>query len=119
MGLRLASIDKDVYVAGQLSPDDFTEAARIGIRSVINNRPDGEDGGGQPTEAALRAAAEAAGLFYAYLPAPGDRFDARQVARMRALAGELPRPILAFCRSGARSAKLYEAACGDFARMSA
>lgn len=111
MELRLASIDKDIYVAGQLSPDDFAEAVRIGIRSVINNRPD-EEMGSQPMESTLRTAAEAAGLFYAYLPVPCEGFDAKAVAHMRALVGELPRPLLAFCRSGARSAKLYEAARG-------
>jgi len=30
------------YVAPQLEPADFAEAAELGIRTVINNRPDGE-----------------------------------------------------------------------------
>ncbi|MDE1928028.1 MAG: TIGR01244 family phosphatase, partial [Burkholderiales bacterium] len=33
-----------------------------------------------------------------------------QIAAFAALLAELPRPLLAFCRSGARSARLYQAA---------
>ncbi|HJV50328.1 MAG TPA: TIGR01244 family sulfur transferase [Noviherbaspirillum sp.] len=100
-----------IAFAEQLQPDDLAAAARMGIRSIINNRPDGEGGASQPSDAALRAAADAAGLFYAYLPVPSEGFDQRAVSRMRALVGELPRPLLAFCRTGVRSMKLYQAAC--------
>lgn len=111
MPINMTTLCDKIACAGQLQPEDMAEVARMGIRSVINNRPDGEGGARQPGDAELRAAAEAAGLFYAYLPVPEDGFDERAVWRMRALVGELPKPLLAFCRTGARSAKLYRAAC--------
>jgi protein tyrosine phosphatase (PTP) superfamily phosphohydrolase (DUF442 family) len=37
---------------------------------------------------------------------------AEEIARFQALLETLPRPILAFCRSGARSGKLVRAAFG-------
>jgi protein tyrosine phosphatase (PTP) superfamily phosphohydrolase (DUF442 family) len=36
-----------------------------------------------------------------------------EIARFGELLSQLPRPILAFCRSGARSGKLYHAATGS------
>ncbi len=111
MPLNLITLTDEIAFAAQLEPADMAELARLGIRSVINNRPDGEGGANQPGDAQLRAAADAAGLFYAYLPVPSEGFDARAVSRMRALVGELPKPLLAFCGTGARSATLYRAAC--------
>src|SRR5438105_4301784 len=61
---------------------------------------------------AIAAAAEAAGLVYAFLPvAPGYQ-SPEEIARFSELLATLPRPILAFCRSGTRSGKLYRAATG-------
>ncbi|HEY0847198.1 MAG TPA: TIGR01244 family sulfur transferase [Noviherbaspirillum sp.] len=110
MQLSITQIGEGFSVSPQLSPGDLEEAARLGFRSVINNRPDGEGGTSQPLDAELRAAAEAAGLFYAHLPVASVSFDDSAAVRMRALVGELPKPILAFCRTGTRSTKLYQAA---------
>ncbi|QDZ28958.1 TIGR01244 family sulfur transferase [Noviherbaspirillum sp. UKPF54] len=112
MPIHIIKLTDEVGVSEQLQPGDLAEVARMGIRSIINNRPDGEGGDSQPGDAALCMAADAAGLFYAYLPVPSEGFDERAVSRMRALVGELPKPLLAFCRTGARSAQLYHAASG-------
>jgi uncharacterized protein (TIGR01244 family) len=87
-------------------------AANAGFKSVINNRPDFEGGPDQPTSAAMRAAAVAAGLRYEHLPVQPAVQTPAEIARFAALLAELPKPILAFCRSGARSGKLYHAATG-------
>ena len=100
----------DLSTAPQLDPDAMAWAAQAGFKSVINNRPDFEGGAAQPTSAAIEAAARQAGLHYAHLPvAPGVQTP-EEVARFKALLAELPKPILAFCRSGTRSGKLFEAA---------
>jgi uncharacterized protein (TIGR01244 family) len=112
MSLPAQRLDDDVSVAPQLSPEAMTEAAAAGFRSVVNNRPDFEGGPGQPTSAAMEAAARAAGLAYAFLPVAPSVQTAEEVARFAALLAELPKPILAFCRSGARSGKLWRAATG-------
>ena len=88
------------------------EAARAGFKSVINNRPDFEHGPDQPTSAAIEAAAHAAGLEYRHLPVNGAYQSPEEIAAFGALLRELPRPILAFCRSGARSARLFQSATG-------
>lgn len=108
----LAAVAADVCVAGQLHPDAMAEAAALGFRSVVNNRPDFEGGADQPTNAAIEAAARAAGLEYRFLPVDGRWQSTEQIAAFAQLLRELPRPLLVFCRTGARSARLFQAASG-------
>ena len=100
-------IAEDVYAAPQLTPEAMASAAEAGFKAVLNNRPDLEGGPDQPTSASIEAAAKAAGLAYAYLPVQGGYQSPEEIAAMAALLAELPRPLLAFCRSGARSTNLY------------
>ena len=108
--LSIRPIAEDVCVAPQLWPEAMAEAARLGFRSVVNNRPDFEHGPDQPTNAAIEAAARAAGLEYRFLPVNGAYQTPEQIAAFARLLDELPRPLLLFCRSGARSTRLYMAA---------
>ncbi len=89
-------------VAAQLQPDDMARAAAAGFVLVINNRPDGE-APGQPSAATMAAAARTAGIDYLHLPIIGMPTPAQAAAQRR--AREAARgPVLAFCRSGTRSA---------------
>jgi uncharacterized protein (TIGR01244 family) len=108
--LPVRAVAADVYVAPQLTPAAMAEAARAGFRSVVNNRPDFEHGPDQPTNAQIEAAAQAAGLNYRFLPVAGGYQSPEEIAAFAALLAELPRPLLVFCRSGARSTRLFEAA---------
>ena len=110
--LPLRQIAADVCVAPQLTPAAMAEAASAGFKSVVNNRPDFEHGPDQPSSAQMQAAAEAAGLHYRFLPVDGGYQSPEEIAAFAKLLAELPRPILAFCRSGARSTRLYVAATG-------
>lgn len=110
---QVAAIAADVCVAGQLGSESMAPAAAAGFRSVVNNRPDFEHGPGQPTHAQIQAAAQAAGLEYRFLPVPSVGQTPEQVAAFAALLQELPRPLLMFCRSGARSARLFTTAMGQ------
>ncbi|HSI47407.1 MAG TPA: TIGR01244 family sulfur transferase [Ideonella sp.] len=110
--LPIRALTADVYVAPQLEPAAMAELAQLGFRSVINNRPDGEGGPDQPTSAQVEAAAQAAGLSYRHLPVSGVYQSPEEIAEFGALMAELPRPLLAFCRSGARSTKLFQSSQG-------
>ena len=102
----------ELSVAPQLDPAAMAWAARAGFKSVINNRPDFEGGPDQPTSTAIEAAARAAGLRYVHLPVAPAQQTPDEIARFAALLAELPKPILAFCRTGTRSGKLFRAATG-------
>lgn len=111
--LPIRPVTDDVYVAPQLDAAAMAELARLGFRSVVNNRPDFEGGPEQPTNTSVEAAARAAGLEYRFLPVNGAYQSPEEIAAFGALLAELPRPLLAFCRSGARSTRLFLAAQGQ------
>ena len=107
MSLPLQALTPDICAAPQLSPEAMAEAAAMGFKSVVNNRPDFEHGPDQPTSAAIQAAAEAAGLEYRHLPVAGGYQSPAEIEAFARLLAELPRPLLVFCRSGARSTRLF------------
>lgn len=92
-------------VSPQIDPVDVAGLAASGFRSIICNRPDGEEAG-QPPAADVAAAAAAHGLRFTHIPVvPGSIGESDAAAMARALA-ELPAPVLAYCRTGARSEQL-------------
>lgn len=110
MSLSLLPVDDRVSVSGQLDPSDMKEIAAAGFTAVVNNRPDGEAFFGQPKTADLRAAAEAAGLKFLDLPFPGPRATPDQVRALADLLASGDDRVVAFCKSGMRSALLWGAA---------
>jgi uncharacterized protein (TIGR01244 family) len=110
MALTVTWITPDVATAPQLAPGDIAEAAQSGFQSIINNRPDFEGGPVQPTSEAIAKAANDAGLAYAFLPVQSGFQTPQEIARMRELLDTLPKPTLAFCRSGTRSGNLIRQA---------
>ena len=108
--LPIRAVSPDVCVAPQLTPAAMAELAAMGFKSVVNNRPDFEHGPDQPSSDEIEAAAKAAGLAYRHLPVDGGWQSPEEIAAFAQLLAELPRPLLAFCRSGARSTRLFMAA---------
>lgn len=106
MEQRFRRLTDDFQVAPQLAAEDLAAAAAQGIRTVINNRPDGEDPA-QLQDAEARRAAEAAGLVYRYLPVPTGGMTMEHVEAMREMMATLEPPFLAWCRSGTRSCHLW------------
>jgi uncharacterized protein len=107
MPLQIACHTDQFGTLGQISPEDVAQIARQGYKSIINNRPDGEGGPDQPLNAEIEAVAKSLGLQYAYLPVISGQITLEQAQEMSRLLETMPGPILAFCRSGARSTNLY------------
>lgn len=110
MSITTQTIAPGFSVAAQLSVAQVADAAALGFMSLINNRPDGEGGPEQPVSAAIAIAAQAKGLHYVYLPVVSGSITQEQAVAMRAALQSAPQPVLAFCRSGARSAQLFSLA---------
>jgi uncharacterized protein (TIGR01244 family) len=99
----IRQLDDRTLVSGQIAPDEVAGLADHGITVLVNNRPDGEEPD-QPLAADIEAAAEQAGIAYRFVPiirgiGPAD-VEAMQEALRDAAGGKM----LAFCRSGTRSA---------------
>jgi uncharacterized protein (TIGR01244 family) len=103
---RFRRLDEQVYVAPQLVAADFDAARAAGVRTIINNRPDGEAPDQLPSTEAARLA-EAAGLDYVHIPVPSGGMTRFHVdAFADALAGRRG-PFLAYCRSSTRCCHLW------------
>ena len=115
MSTQAASADwkvltDDFAVAGQLYPEQMAAIAEAGFGAVICNRPDGE-APDEPQFDAVSEAAGLAGLAVRYIPVSNQiGLTPQNVAETKAALAELPGPVLAYCRSGARSARLFEIA---------
>lgn len=113
--MDIRPLNDSVAVSPQIAPDDVPAIKAAGYLAIVNNRPDDEEPG-QPSGAAVRAAAEAAGLMYSEVPVgPAGIGHAELDAMARALT-EAGGPVLAYCRSGTRSCNLWALAAAKAGR---
>ena len=101
----IRQLDDLTWLSGQIAPHEVAGLAEQGVTVLINNRPDGEEPG-QPLASEIEQAAADAGIAYRFVPiirgiGPAD-VEEMQQARRDAEGGK----VLAFCRSGMRSAML-------------
>lgn len=102
----LAELAPGLAAAGALDRDAIEALAAQGVRTIVNNRPDGEDPG-QLGAAEARALAEAHGIAYHHIPVTGPTLSAADVDAFAAVLATAPQPIVAHCRSGTRSSLLW------------
>lgn len=105
-------LTEQLSVAPQIAAADMPAIVAQGFRSVVNNRPDGEEPG-QPDNAALEAAAHAAGLEWRHIPVVSGKVNDDQVRSFSEALAQLPGPVLAFCRSGTRCSALWALSSDD------
>jgi uncharacterized protein (TIGR01244 family) len=101
--MTIRELDERTLVSGQVAPHEVAGLAGQGITVLVNNRPDAEEEG-QPFASEIEEAAAQAGIAYRFIPifrgiGPAD-VESMQEALRAAEGGKL----LAFCRSGTRSA---------------
>lgn len=98
-----------ISVTGQIEQSDLPLFGRVGFAGVICNRHSHEGG---PEQRPHRDATGRAGpgAEFAYLPVLTTGATPEQAQQLRQLLSELPKPVLAYCRTGNRSSKLFEAA---------
>ena len=106
MSPQLVSLGPGLSVSGRLDGPDIEALARAGVRTIINNRPDGEDQG-QLQAAEARRIAEAHGLAYHHIPITAATLSRADVDAFAATLRDAPAPVVAHCRSGTRSTLLW------------
>ncbi|MBW4933268.1 protein tyrosine phosphatase family protein [Marinobacter sp. F4206] len=104
--MDIRKIDDTISVAPQISVDDVAEAARLGFRTLVANRPDQEEFG-QPPMADIEAAARDAGLEWVYMPVESGHITDQDVDQFAPMIRDAEKPVLAFCRSGTRCTVLW------------
>jgi len=104
--MDIRKIDDTISVAPQISVEDVAEAARLGFKTLVANRPDHEEPG-QPAMADIEAAAKANGLEWVYMPVESGNITDEDVDRFAPMIRHAAKPVLAFCRSGTRCTVLW------------
>jgi uncharacterized protein (TIGR01244 family) len=106
-------LSPSVWAAPQIAVEDLAAIAAMGVRTIVNNRPDGEYEG-QPSSAMIERAARAAGLDFVDAPIAG--MPGPEAVRAVATVLERDEPVLLYCRSGTRSTMAWALATRELGR---
>ncbi len=99
-------LSEGVLASPQLTLADVETARSDGVKTIINNRPEGEAADQTPGPV-IEAAARKAGMDYVSIPIrPGEFTDAQVQAMVDALS-KADGKVLAYCRTGTRSTLLW------------
>jgi uncharacterized protein (TIGR01244 family) len=107
--MDIRQVTDDYAVSAQIAADDISAIKEAGFRSIICNRPDNEQPG-QPSASEIAVAAQAAELVFRHIPFVSGQMTEDDVAKMVEALDEIPGPVFAYCRSGARSTNIFLAA---------
>lgn len=103
--MDLRYLNDELAVAGQISIEDVWAIASEGFKSIVCNRPDSEAGAVAHED--VQSAALKAGLQFRYIPVVSGSITQDNVTEMGEALKLLPKPVLAYCRSGARCTNLF------------
>ncbi|MEO0751463.1 MAG: TIGR01244 family sulfur transferase [Pseudomonadota bacterium] len=104
--MDLRKLTDDFSVSPQVDAAHMREIAGAGFKSIMCNRPDHEDPA-QPEYDAIAEAAAREGLEVAWVPVSGGMMTPDALVAFRAALTDMPRPMLAYCRSGTRCTQLW------------
>ncbi len=99
-------LNAKLSVAPQITLEEIPGLAAQGYRTLILNRPEGETPD-QPSNAEVEAAARAAGMRFLHIPLMSGQFPDATLAEFKKAYSFEQTKILAYCRSGMRSACLW------------
>jgi sulfide:quinone oxidoreductase len=103
--MKLTALDDQVSISDQIDSTDVADLKKRGIEIVVCNRPDDEVAGQADFEDIARACQEL-GLESHHIPFVGDQIERAHVESFLKLL-QSGKKVHAYCRSGARSSKLW------------
>lgn len=104
--MQTRRLTEGVFVSPQLSPEDVQALAAMGFKAIIDNRPD-DEAPGQPNAASIEAEADRLGLAFRHIPVETGHLSESEVAAFGEALASVEGPVLAYCKSGARSTVLW------------
>lgn len=105
--MDIKSINDEYSVTGQITVSDLDTIKALGFKSIVCNRPDHEEPG-QPLFAEIEQRAHELGLSIAHVPIGPTGVTAEAISGMVDALDDFDRPMLGYCRSGARSTAVYQ-----------
>jgi uncharacterized protein (TIGR01244 family) len=103
--MNVRKIDDNFAVTAQITPEQVKAVSAAGYKSIVCARPDNEEYG-QPSFDAVARAAEAEGIQIVHIPVSGGLGEG-QIIRFHDAWKQMPKPMLGYCRSGARAGSLH------------
>lgn len=104
--MDIKKISNYFSVSSQIQPEDVKELKNLGFKTIICNRPDNEEDG-QPSFKEISSEASKNGLKAIYIPIVAGQMTQSDVSDFKTTLISAETPILAYCRSGARSSQLW------------
>jgi len=104
--MDIKKLTAGLAVSQQIGASDLQAIKAAGFRAIVCNRPDGE-GSDQPNFSEIEAAARELGIEAHYLPVESGKVGDGDAAQFGELMQALPKPLLAYCRTGMRAATLW------------
>jgi TIGR01244 family protein len=104
--MRIKRLNGMFTVATQVDLNKIRKIAEAGYKTIVCNRPDGE-GADQPGFREVAQIARDLGLRTVYIPIALSGATAEDHAAFARVIEDMPKPILAYCRSGTRSTTLW------------
>lgn len=99
-------VTDSLFVSPQIGLAEVDAAKELGVRLIVNNRPEAESADQTPGDE-IEAAARAQGIDYVAIPVTHAGFSQGQVQAMVEALTRAQGPVLAYCRSGTRSTLLW------------
>ncbi len=104
--MNLGQIEDGFFVSPQLKPEHLAGLAAQGVKTIINNRPDGERGF-YPAHAEMAELVAHHGMEYLFIPVNPMALTMEPVIAFGTALDEMPGPVLAYCASGRRCAMMW------------
>ncbi len=104
--MDIRKLTDDLSVTGQISAADVAALKQAGFATIMCNRPENET----PDQPAFDSIVEAArkwDMSVASVPVTNGAFGPDEARRFAQDLAKLPKPAIAFCRSGMRSTTLW------------
>ena len=103
--MNVRKIDDNFATTSQITPEQVKALSEAGYKSIVCARPDDEEFG-QPKFDDVARAAEEEGIQIVHIPVSGGLGEG-QIIRFHEAWEKMPKPMLGYCRSGARAGSLY------------
>lgn len=105
--MAILKLNDNLYISPQLTTNDIEQVVQLGIQTVICNRPDKEEEN-QPSANQVHQWLLAKNiLHFHHQPVVAPTINADDVAQFQILLNNSSQPVLAYCRTGTRSALLW------------
>ena len=110
--MQLKAVNSEFSVSPQIAIDELDAVAQRGFKSLMCNRPDNESQD-QTDYGQIAQAAQDLGLEIEWVPVVSGNISDTDVASFAKAFSTLPKPTLAYCRTGTRSITLWAMMQGE------